>query len=108
MPRVHSVNGAVESSSAAEIVTERNGRLFEQAADGIFTVDETGLVTSVNLIMERAMGHRRGALIGTHCRSLLDASQQGTVARLLEGTLAGRRQRAEISFRDVAGRDRIG
>jgi two-component system, NtrC family, sensor kinase len=89
-------------------VSERHGRLFEQAADGIVTVDETGHLTSVNLIMERAMGHRRGDLIGTHCRTLLDASQQDVVKRLLEGTLAGKRQRAEISFRDVAGRDRIG
>jgi two-component system NtrC family sensor kinase len=89
-------------------VSERHGRLFEQAADGIFTVDETGHLTSVNLIMERAMGHRRGDLLGTHCCALLDAQQQGTARRLLEGTLAGKRQRAEISFRDVAGRDRIG
>jgi two-component system, NtrC family, sensor kinase len=89
-------------------VSERHGRLFEQAADGIFTVDETGHFTSVNLIMERAMGHRRGDLIGTHCCALLEPPQRGTAERLLEGTLAGRRQRAEISFRDVAGRDRIG
>jgi PAS domain S-box-containing protein len=89
-------------------VSERHGRLFEQAADGIFTVDETGHLTSANLIMERAMGHRRGQLIGTHCCMLLDASQRETARQLLEDTLAGKRQRAEITFRDVAGRDRIG
>jgi two-component system, NtrC family, sensor kinase len=89
-------------------VSERTGRLFEQAADGIFTVDEMGHVTSVNLIMERAMGHRRGDLIGTHCGALLDASQQDTAAELLDGMRSGKRQRAEISFRDVAGRHRIG
>jgi two-component system NtrC family sensor kinase len=89
-------------------VSERTGRLFEQAADGIFTVDEMGHVTSVNLIMERAMGHRRGDLIGTHCGALLDASQRDTAAELLDGMRSGKRQRAEISFRDVAGRHRIG
>ncbi len=89
-------------------VTERHGRLFEQAADGIFTVDETGHFTSVNLIMERAMGHRRGDLLGKHCCAPLDAGQQEIAKGLLEGTLSGRRQRAEIAFRDVAGRDRIG
>jgi two-component system, NtrC family, sensor kinase len=89
-------------------VSERTGRLFEQAADGIFTVDEMGHVTSVNLIMERAMGHRRGDLIGTHCGALLDGSQQDTAAELLDGMRSGKRQRAEITFRDVAGRHRIG
>ncbi len=89
-------------------VSERTGRLFEQAADGIFTVDEMGHITSVNLIMERAMGHRRGDLIGTHCSALLDATQQDTAAQLLDGMRSGKRQRAEISFRDVAGRHRIG
>jgi two-component system NtrC family sensor kinase len=89
-------------------VSERHGRLFEQAADGIFTVDETGHLTSVNLIMERAMGHRRGDLIGTHCCLLLDPSQRESAKRLLDGALAGKRLRAEIPFRDVAGRDRIG
>ncbi|MBA2683089.1 MAG: PAS domain S-box protein [Gemmatimonadaceae bacterium] len=89
-------------------MSERHGRLFEQAADGIFTVDETGHFTSVNLIMERAMGHRIGALIGTHCCSLLDPDQQEITNRLFKGTMSGRRQRAEISFRDVAARSRIG
>jgi two-component system, NtrC family, sensor kinase len=89
-------------------VSERTGRLFEQAADGIFTVDETGHVTSVNLIMERAMGHRRGDLVGTHCSQLIDVTQQDTAAQLLDGMRDGKRQRAEIRFRDVAGRQRIG
>ena len=103
------MDGAVGVFAASgDVVTERHGRLFEQAADGIFTVDETGHFTSVNLIMERAMGHRRGDLLGKHCCSLLDASQQEIAKRILDGTLAGRRQRAEIAFRDVAGRDRIG
>jgi two-component system NtrC family sensor kinase len=89
-------------------MNERHGRLFEQAADGIFTVDETGRLTSVNLIMERAMGHRRGDLLGTHCCDLLDAPQQAIANKLFDATLAGKRQRAELTFKDVAGRDRIG
>jgi PAS domain S-box-containing protein len=89
-------------------VSERHGRLFEQAADGIFTVDETGHLTSVNLIMERAMGHRRGDLIGTHCCLLLDPGQRDGAQKILDGAIGGKRQRAEIPFRDVAGRDRIG
>ncbi|MEO8879203.1 MAG: ATP-binding protein [Gemmatimonadaceae bacterium] len=89
-------------------MSERQGHLFEQASDGIFTVDETGHFTSVNLIMERAMGHRLGGLLGTHCCDLLDAAQQEVAQRLFRDTLAGKRQRAEIPFRDVAGRDRIG
>lgn len=36
---------------SGEAMSERHGRLFELAADAIFTVDETGHVTSVNLIM---------------------------------------------------------
>ncbi len=89
-------------------MSERYGRLLEHAADAIFTVDETGHFTSVNLIMERAMGHRRGDLIGTHCCSLLDSPQQAVANRLLQGTLDGKRQRSEVAFRDVAGRGRIG
>lgn len=54
------------------------------------------------------MGHRRGDLIGTHCCLLLDPPQRDTGKKLLDGALAGKRQRAEIPFRDVAGRDRIG
>ena len=103
------MDGAVDSSGGdGAAVSERTGGLFEQAADGIFTVDETGHVTSVNLIMDRAMGHRRGDLVGTHCSQLLDATQQDTAALLLDGMRDGKRQRAEIWFRDVAGRQRIG
>jgi two-component system NtrC family sensor kinase len=89
-------------------MSERHGGLFEQAAEGIFTVDETGHFTSVNLIMERAMGHRRGDLIGAYCCNLLDPQQQEIATRILDATLAGKRQRAELPFRDVAGRARIG
>jgi PAS domain S-box-containing protein len=89
-------------------MSERHGRLFEHAVDGIFTVDETGHFTSVNLIMERAMGQRRGDMLGTHCCEMLEASQQVIAKRLFAGTLAGKRQRAELSYRDVGGRDRIG
>jgi PAS domain S-box-containing protein len=89
-------------------MSEGYGRLLEHAADAIFTVDETGHFTSVNLIMERAMGHRRGDLLGAHCCTLLDAPQQQVAIRLLEGTLNGKRQRSEVAFSDVAGRGRIG
>jgi len=89
-------------------MSERHGRLFEHASDGIFTVDETGHFTSVNLIMERAMGQRRGGMLGTHCCEMLEAPQQVIAKRLFAGTLAGKRQRAELSYRDVGGRDRIG
>ncbi|HEV7704743.1 MAG TPA: ATP-binding protein [Gemmatimonadaceae bacterium] len=89
-------------------MSERHGRLFEHAADAIFTIDETGHFTSVNLIMERAMGHRRGDLLGRYCCDLLEPSQQAIARRLMDGALAGKRQRAELTFRDVAGRDRIG
>ena len=89
-------------------MSERHGRLFEQAADAIFTVDETGHFSSVNLIMERAMGHRRGDLIGIHCCELLEGPQQEIAKRLFARALAGKRQRAELAFRDVAGRSRIG
>jgi two-component system NtrC family sensor kinase len=89
-------------------MSERHGRLFEQAADGIFTVDETGHFTSVNLIMERAMGHRLGDLIGKHCCTLLEPAEQDVARGLLERTIDGKRQRAELPFRDVAGRSRIG
>jgi two-component system NtrC family sensor kinase len=58
--------------------------------------------------MERAMGHRRGGMIGKHCCEMLEPSQQETANRLLAGALQRKRQRAEITFHDVAGRDRIG
>lgn len=89
-------------------MSERHGRLLEHASDAIFTVDETGHFTSVNLIMERAMGHRRGDLLGTHCCLMLSPDERGVASRLFERTLAGKRQRAELAYRDVAGRDRIG
>jgi len=89
-------------------MSERHGRLFEHAVDAIFTVDETGHFTSVNLIMERAMGNRRSDMLGKHCCDMLEPSQRAIALRLLEGTLAGKRQRTELSYRDVAGRDRIG
>ena len=89
-------------------MSERHGRLFELAADAIFTVDETGHVTSVNLIMQRAMGRHRGEILGAHVSELLDESNREVAMRLLEGTLAGKRQRTELSFRDAAGRARIG
>lgn len=89
-------------------MSERHGRLFELAADAIFTVDETGHITSVNLIIERAMGRRRGDMLGAHISSLVDEPQREIAAHLLASTLAGKRQRAELTFRDVAGRKRIG
>ncbi|HEY7861721.1 MAG TPA: histidine kinase dimerization/phospho-acceptor domain-containing protein, partial [Gemmatimonadaceae bacterium] len=89
-------------------MSERHGRLFELAADAIFTVDETGHITSVNLIIERAMGRRRGDLLGAHVSLLVDETQRELAAHLLANTLDGKRQRAELAFRDVAGRKRIG
>lgn len=94
--------------NCGEPMSERHGRLFELAADAIFTIDERGHVTSVNLIMERAMGRRRGDMLGAHLSQLIDEPQRELATRLLEGTLAGKRQRAELTFRDAARRERIG
>ncbi|MDQ2768306.1 MAG: ATP-binding protein, partial [Gemmatimonadota bacterium] len=47
-------------------------------------------------------------LLDSFCCDMLDPSQRAIAQRLLEGSLAGKRQRAELTYRDVAGRDRIG
>jgi PAS domain S-box-containing protein len=102
----HVVQQAIIGDSGR--MSDRHGRLFEHAADAIFTVDQSGHFTSVNRIMERAMGRGRAEMMGAHYSTLLDAPQRDLAARLLAGTLAGKRQRAELHFHAAAGRERIG
>ena len=54
------------------------------------------------------MGHRRGDLIGRHCCDLLAPSQQESRAAPRGMREAASGSGTEITFRDVAGRHRIG
>lgn len=82
-------------------------RLVEAASDSIFTVDLRGNFTSVNRALEMATGRARADLIGLSCLIAVDARDQTFARAVLDATLGGVRQQAEMRYLDHEGNSRI-
>lgn len=86
----------------------RYEHLVETAPDAIFTLDVDGRFTSVNRSFERTIGRARTELLGVRYSTILDGKQTEWAEALFQATLAGRRQRSELRYRDVDGSVRTG
>jgi two-component system NtrC family sensor kinase len=99
------------AQAAARASSERYAQLVEAAADGIFTVDVGGVVTSANSALERAAGAGRGPaaerVVGRHCLELVDPRDRARAEALLAAALGGAPTRGELRFRDRRGRPRV-
>lgn len=83
-------------------------RLLDSASDAIFTVDINGRFTSVNRGLLMAAGRPRHDLIGAPCTTLVDVRDHAATQQLLERTLAGSRQRAQLRCVGAQGASRVG
>ncbi|HEX5178701.1 MAG TPA: PAS domain S-box protein [Gemmatimonadaceae bacterium] len=86
----------------------RYEHLVETAPDAIFTLDVDGRFTSVNRSFERTCGRPRAELLGVRFSTILEGRQAESAEALFQATLAGRRQRSELRYRDVDGTVRTG
>ena len=86
----------------------RYEHLVETAPDAIFTLDVDGRFTSVNRSFERTCGRPRAELLGVRFNTILEGRQAESAEALFQATLAGRRQRSELRYRDVDGMVRTG
>ncbi len=86
----------------------RYARLLESASDAIFTVDTGGRFTAVNRALEKGVGRGRDALLGTPLADLIDGRDFSAVQQLLRETIAGRRSRGALRYRNASGEVRHG
>jgi len=82
----------------------RYSRLVEAAGDAIFTLDEAGVLTSVNRVFERTLGLSRDDMLGRPFTTLIDPStDRDALWRMLRETLQGEVRRAEFRYRGGRG-----
>ncbi len=106
---VASLRDITEEKQARDAVVQsqaRYTRLVEAAADGIFTADKEGLITSVNRALERSVGRTRSQLLGTPFAALLDARDQRAAMQLFRESFAGLRRRGDLRYRAANGESR--
>ena len=94
-------------AAALERAEARYTRLVESAEDAICTADEEGNFTSVNRALEKVMGRKRDALMGTHFTELVHANERGELWLMFVATLEGNRQRREMRFTRSDGVERV-
>ena len=92
-----------ERAAALARSEARYSRLVESASDAIFTVDERGVLTSVNRSLERAVGRARDALLGFPFAELLDPRDRSAASHVLAATTLGERKRAELRYPGPGG-----
>ena len=108
---VASLRDVTEERRARSAVLEYEAqyvRLVESATDGIFTLDEEGMFTSVNAALEKAVGQPRAMLLGHSFLELVDERDREATTALFRMTISGHRQRGEMRFRSPDGAERCG
>ena len=91
------------AASALERAESRYARVVESAADGIFTLDEEGLFTSVNRALVDAVGTSREELVGRHFTSIIADSDRGAAWDMFVQTLSGKRVRRDVHVSTADG-----
>lgn len=85
-------------AEALERAESRYTRLFEIAEDGIATMDEAGMLTSVNRALEEVTGLTRGQMVGRHFIDFVDAPERAGMWQVFALALAGQRPYRELRF----------
>ena len=90
-------------AAAREQTEAQYERIVESASDSIFTVDTLGRFTAVNHALEVVTGLSRAQLLGMPCMSAIDPRDQALAHAVLQKTLKGARQQAELRYVDSTG-----
>lgn len=91
-------------AEALERAEARYTRLFEIAEDAIATVDESGVLTSVNRALEDATGRTREQMIGRHFIDLIDEPERAEMWQTFAMALSGQKPHRELRFTRPDGR----
>jgi len=91
-------------AQALERAEARYTRLFEIAEDAIATMDEAGLLTSVNRALEEVTGRTREQMVGRHFIDFLDPSERAEMWQVFAAALAGERPYRDLRFTRRDGR----
>ena len=89
-----------------ELRAQRNRvqAILDSIAEGVFTVDRGGHITSLNRTAERVLGYSAGEILGRPCMDLFPPEICGPVSALHETLAAGRSIRdREVTFADREG-----
>jgi PAS domain S-box-containing protein len=81
--------------------------LFEAAADAIFTVDSTGVITTANAAWEVACGVPRDGIVGRRLATLVEPAEAPAVATWLTLALSGRPTQFETRVPRLDGTTRL-
>jgi len=87
---------------------ERIRAVVDTMVDGIITVDETGVIESVNPAAERIFGYPKAELAGRNVALLMPEAFPGHPVGLVQGDMGAERAKAVGSGREVAGRRKDG
>jgi len=82
--------------------------IVDSAADGIITLDERGIVESLNPAAERIFGYGVDQIVGRNVNLLMPASEGEEQGSCLPAFLEGRRQNAPCICGEVIGRRKDG
>lgn len=91
-------------AEALERAEARYTRLFEIAEDAIATVDEAGILTSVNRALEEVTGRTRDQMVGRHFIDLVDPAERANMWQIFAATISGERPYRELRFTRLDGR----
>ncbi|MCE9601654.1 MAG: PAS domain S-box protein [Gemmatimonadetes bacterium] len=94
-------------AEALERAEARYTRLFEIAEDAIATMDESGVLTTVNRALEEVTGRTRQQMIGRHFIDFLDPSERTGMWQAFAAALSGQRPYRELRFTRRDGRGGI-
>ncbi len=91
-----------QQAEALERAESRYTRLFEIAEDAIATMDEAGVLTSVNRALEEVAGRTRQQMVGRHFIEFVEEQERSGMWQVFASALAGERPARELHF---TGRD---
>ena len=100
-----------ERKQAEEAVREAAVRLkaiVETAVDGIITIDEQGIVESMNSAAERIFGYTHDEIVGQNIAMLMSEPERDEHSHHLEEYLRTGRQKILGTIREVRGRRKDG
>ncbi len=100
-----------ERKQAEEAVKASEARLraiLETAVDGIVTIDESGVIESVNPAVERLFGYTAEELVGQNVGLLMPIEQRGDHDRYIDRYLSTGRKRIIGIGREVIGQKKDG
>ena len=100
-----------ERKQAEEAVREAAVRLkaiVETAVDGIITIDEQGIVESMNSAAERIFGYTHDEIVGQNISALMSVPERDEHSHHLEEYLRTGRQKILGTIREVRGRRKDG